>query len=112
MYRLGQYFRSRYGNFIGPKYSPDQIYVQSTDFDRTIMSAQMALAGLYPPTDEEKWSNEILWQPIPVHTIPMSIDNVLSFGNGFPELTAAIEKYMTESPEVQRIYTEYADLAY
>lgn len=74
------------------------------------MSAQVALAGLYPPSDEEKWNDQLLWQPIPVHSIPMSIDHVLSFGSGFPKLTAAIDKYMTESPEVQRIYTEHADL--
>lgn len=36
------------------------------DFDRTLASAQANLAGLFPPThDDEKWHNDLLWQPIP-----------------------------------------------
>lgn len=53
-----------------------QIYVQSTDCDHTLMSAQASLAGLYPPTQGQIWNPRILWQPIPVHTVPLSHDNV------------------------------------
>lgn len=38
----------------------------------------------------------------------MRVDHVLSYGKGFPKLEVALEKYMRESPEVQRIYSEYA----
>lgn len=65
-YELGQYFRRRYGKILDVKYSWNNVYVQSTDFDRAIMSAQANLAGLFPPThDDEKWHDDILWQPIP-----------------------------------------------
>lgn len=65
-FKLGQYFRRRYGKILGVKYSPNNVYVQSTDYDRTLMSAQANLAGLFPPThDDEKWHDEIQWQPIP-----------------------------------------------
>lgn len=74
------------------------------------MSAQACLAGLYPPTDEEKWNDEIMWQPIPVHTIPLRIDRNLSLGKYFPEYDAAIQSFMKQCPEVQRIYTEYESL--
>lgn len=42
------------------------MYIQSTDVDRAIMSAEVLSAGLFEPTEEEKWNDEILWQPIPV----------------------------------------------
>lgn len=110
LYRFGQYLRRRYDKLIGKKYSPNKIYIQSTDFDRTIMSAQTALAGLYPPNEDEKWHNEILWQPIPVHTIPWNMDHVLTTGRHCPKFEDALQKYRKESPEVQRIYTEHSDL--
>lgn len=109
IYELGQYLRRRYHNLIGSKYSPNKVYIQSTDFDRTIMSAQVALAGLFPPNEDEKWNDELLWQPIPVHTIPMSIDHVLTFPNHFPKFSAVRERHLKESPEIKRILTEYED---
>lgn len=53
-----------------------QIYVRSTDLDRTLMTAQAVLAGLYPPSGEQEWNPDIKWQPIPVHTIDPSKDVV------------------------------------
>lgn len=38
------------------------------------MSAEAVLAGLFPPTNDQLWSNEIMWQPIPIHTKPVAID--------------------------------------
>lgn len=109
-YKLGQYFRRRYGKLIGPKYSANKVYVQSTDFDRTIMSAQANLAGLFPPTDEEKWNNEISWQPIPVHTVPWKLDHVLGGGRPCPKHEAAREKYLKEDPEIQKLFIEHAGI--
>ncbi|KAJ6648315.1 Testicular acid phosphatase like [Pseudolycoriella hygida] len=109
-FELGKYFRRRYGKLISSKYSRNEVYIQSTDFDRTIMSAQVNLAGLFPPNDEEKWSNEILWQPIPVHTIPCELDHVLLAGRPCPKYEAARAKVMKESPEIQSIYSEHANL--
>ena len=66
-----------------------QIYVRSTDVDRTLMSAQAMLAGLYhPPQGDQMWRNDLPWMPIPVHTEPTSQDYVSSFGfNGSVEKT-------------------------
>uniref|UniRef100_A0A803Y6K3 acid phosphatase n=1 Tax=Meleagris gallopavo TaxID=9103 RepID=A0A803Y6K3_MELGA len=76
-YELGQYMRRRYSYFLSVVYKRSEIYVQSTDCDQTLMSAQATLAGLYPPTQEHIWNPRILWQPIPVHTVPLSHDNLL-----------------------------------
>lgn len=53
-----------------------QVYVRSTDFDRTLMSAEANLAGLFPPSGIQRFHPNISWQPIPVHTVPIAEDRV------------------------------------
>lgn len=75
-YELGKYIRNRYKDFLSPTYSPDEVYIRSTDVDRTLMSAESNLAGLYPPVESQEWNHELKWQPIPIHTIPENEDEV------------------------------------
>uniref|UniRef100_A0A8D2MQM4 Lysosomal acid phosphatase n=1 Tax=Zonotrichia albicollis TaxID=44394 RepID=A0A8D2MQM4_ZONAL len=56
-----------------------QIFIRSTDCDRTLMSAEANLAGLYPPGGQEMFNPNISWQPIPVHTVPESDERLLKF---------------------------------
>jgi len=53
-----------------------QVHVRSDDFDRTLMSAYCNLAGLFPAQGSELWNDKLLWQPIPVHTVPKDTDYV------------------------------------
>ncbi|XP_048373704.1 testicular acid phosphatase [Sphaerodactylus townsendi] len=69
---LGRFLRGKYAGFLSPSYKPQEIYVRSTDYDRTIMSAQANLMGLYPSTDPE-----IGWKPVPIHTVPVKYDKLL-----------------------------------
>lgn len=46
-YKLGQYFRRRYGKILGEKYTPNCIYVQSTDVDRTYVFSTNILTVIY-----------------------------------------------------------------
>ncbi|XP_007444284.1 prostatic acid phosphatase-like, partial [Python bivittatus] len=80
-YELGKYLKARYKNFLSPSYKQKEIYVRSTDYDRTIMSAQANLAGLFPPSASEAWNRDIHWQPIPVHTVPLSEEKLLMYPN-------------------------------
>lgn len=106
---MGQYFRRRYNDLLGDRYSFKKVYVQSSDFDRTLMSAQANLAGLFAPNDGEKWHDEILWQPIPVHTMPRKLDNIIAIENDVT-FKDHLSKHCQENREVKRIFTEHADL--
>ncbi|KFV48278.1 Lysosomal acid phosphatase, partial [Tyto alba] len=56
-----------------------QVFIRSTDCDRTLMSAEANLAGLYPPEGQQIFNPNISWQPIPVHTVPESEERLLKF---------------------------------
>lgn len=75
---LGKWLRKRYENFLPDAYSENDIIVQSTDVDRTLMSAEANMAGLYPPQNKQLWDKDLKWQPIPIHTIPEIEDCVLA----------------------------------
>ncbi|KAM4720804.1 lysosomal acid phosphatase [Rhinophrynus dorsalis] len=76
---LGQELHVRYKGFLNESYNRHEIYVRSTDVDRTLMSAEANLAGLYPPAGAQVFNPNITWQPIPVHTVPDSQDQLLKF---------------------------------
>lgn len=109
LYKLGQFFRKRYETLLGHKYSSDKVYIRSTDLDRTLMSAQANLAGLFVPTKEERFYKKLPWQPVPVHTVPIDFDSALFGAKHCPKYDHDFQTYVKESKEVQRIYTEYAD---
>uniref|UniRef100_A0A7N8YMN2 Lysosomal acid phosphatase n=1 Tax=Mastacembelus armatus TaxID=205130 RepID=A0A7N8YMN2_9TELE len=71
-HELGQFLRKRYKGFLNESYDRHEITVRSTDYDRTLMSAEANLAGLYPPSGQQVFRPELKWQPIPVHTVPQS----------------------------------------
>uniref|UniRef100_A0A915LZQ6 Acid phosphatase n=1 Tax=Meloidogyne javanica TaxID=6303 RepID=A0A915LZQ6_MELJA len=84
-YSLGHLLRKRYildNKFISERYTPREIYIRSTDVNRTLASAQANLAGMFPmgvpgidiPDLPKKWPSR--WTPIPIHTVPIYTDNV------------------------------------
>ncbi|KAM4601794.1 lysosomal acid phosphatase isoform 2-T2 [Polymixia lowei] len=78
-FELGQFFRKRYHGFLNETYDRHEISVRSTDYDRTLMSAEANLAGLYPPSGRQSFKPDLEWQPIPVHTVPQDQERLLSF---------------------------------
>ncbi|XP_066251829.1 prostatic acid phosphatase-like isoform X2 [Euwallacea similis] len=108
-YELGQWFRERYDGFLPKKYHHDYIYVQSTDVDRTLQSAASNLAGLFPPEDEQVWNRNLLWQPVPIHTVPQSNDAVLA--TSVPcDKHSSLRNELMNSEEFQKINEELAPL--
>ena len=99
-FELGKYLRKRYNGFLSEKYNENDIYVRSSDVDRTLMSAMSNLAGLYPPHGNQIWNQELLWQPIPVHTLPLDKDNIISSHAKCPRLEQLTDE-ISELPEIQ-----------
>lgn len=77
-YNLGLQLAERYKDFLPQKYHLEDVLVQSSYADRCIMSAQLVLAGLFPPIKDQIWNTNLMWQPIPVHSIPRFIDNKIA----------------------------------
>ncbi|KFD54604.1 hypothetical protein M513_04549 [Trichuris suis] len=75
-YKLGEYLRKRYSDFLPAAYNAKTVHVRSTDYNRTIMSALANLAGLFPLQSHHRWSANVSWQPVPVHSVPGVDDDV------------------------------------
>uniref|UniRef100_A0A1I8NCK5 acid phosphatase n=1 Tax=Musca domestica TaxID=7370 RepID=A0A1I8NCK5_MUSDO len=108
-YHLGQWLRKRYSSLLSKTYNKDEIYIRSTDVDRTLMSALSNLAGLYEPVAKDVWNPDIHWQPIPVHTTPEKLDSVLAGKAGCPAYEYAYSALL-DSPEFQKLNDQYAYL--
>ncbi|XP_056601050.1 lysosomal acid phosphatase [Triplophysa dalaica] len=78
-FALGQFLRKRYTGFLSEDYERHEIFIRSTDIDRTLMSAEANLAGLFPPNGSKAFNPDLKWQPIPVHTVPEDQERLLSF---------------------------------
>lgn len=72
--------------------------VRSTDMDRTLMSALADMAGFYEPIKTDVWNPNISWQPIPIHTVPEKLDEVLAAKKSCPVYDYELKK-LYKSPE-------------
>ncbi|XP_017874714.1 PREDICTED: prostatic acid phosphatase [Drosophila arizonae] len=110
-YQLGKWLRSRYSSLLDTKFDNEQIFVQSTDVDRTLMSAESNLAGLYEPVGDDVWNAQIKWQPIPVHTIPEKEDAMLAAKAPCPAFDYYLETFKN-SDQFQSLLARYKKLFY
>ncbi|XP_069068014.1 testicular acid phosphatase homolog isoform X2 [Pleurodeles waltl] len=108
-YELGQYLKKRYQGFLSATYNRDEIYVCSTDLDRTLMSAETNLAGMYPPTGKQIWNPNLLWQPIPVHSVSWSEEQFLHFTLGNCPRFEELLKETVKSTQFQTLIKPYQD---
>ncbi|KAG8281696.1 hypothetical protein J6590_054586 [Homalodisca vitripennis] len=73
-HRLGAKIRALYNEFLTKDYNENDIKAYSTLTDRTFMTAELFLAGLYPPQEYQLWDEKFPCQPIPVY--PSTLDNI------------------------------------
>ncbi|XP_046492662.1 venom acid phosphatase Acph-1-like [Neodiprion pinetum] len=73
-YQMGMVLKDRYKDLLGPTYVHSDVYALSSNFDRTKMSLQLVLAALFPPSANQVWNPDLPWMPIPIHSVPQSID--------------------------------------
>lgn len=73
------------------------------------MSVMANLAGLFPPKDSSVWNPRLLWQPIPVHTVPLSEDKLLYLPFKHCPRFEELEKETLTSEEFQNKLLPYKD---
>lgn len=104
-FQLGEKFRERYVkefHLLPEHYSSETMYVRSSDIDRTLMSAECVLMGLYPigtgPTIDGKSALPSLYQPIPIHTKPRNEDSLLVMDFN-TKLAPTLDQYVHNTAE-------------
>lgn len=99
-YNLGVALRQRYvekEHLLPRQYQAGTLYVRSTDVDRTLMSAESLLMGLYPAKTNS--SLPFAMQPIPVHTAPQDVDTIIDQKIDKKALASALQKYVYDTTE-------------
>nr|CAD7415497.1 unnamed protein product [Timema poppensis] len=99
-YALGQHLRRIYSDLLPEVYSYKDLYVKSEDDDRCVMSAECSLFALYPPLYNTSSGKNIVFQPIPIHTVPASQDPVSAehlMWDNHPFKSYARDPYRTNS---------------
>ncbi|KAI6232641.1 Acid phosphatase [Aphelenchoides fujianensis] len=107
---LGRKLRQRYAHFISPHYDSREVYVRSSDVNRTIMSAMANMVGFYgegqdgvdyPPVDG--WPRGFV--PVPIHAVPEEFDYMRGMLKNCKRFQRILD--MTEeTPEFQRLEAE------
>lgn len=110
--RLGSLIYKKYVQemkFLKGTYKADEIYIRSTDFNRTIVSAMSNFAGLYydRPAAElnrdfpgEGWPNKFV--SVPIHTVNRFTDHMGDPNTVCPR-QKELEKLAIQTAEVQKI---------
>lgn len=109
--QLGQLLRKRYQGFLSPVFKQDEVYIRSTDVNRTLVSALSNMAGMFQGTpgnlnvlngipSDPAWPKH--WLPVPIHTLPRDQD-VCNMG------CQAADDYYKYHVQKQSNYTYYVN---
>ena len=110
-FKLGREFHKRYilnTKLLPESYDKETIYVRSSNVDRTLMSAQCVLMGLYPPGTGPMLSNSNIpalpdaYQVIPVHTVSIEDDDLLVPNHTPQQFNKIKKKYVTNRSDWQK----------
>jgi acid phosphatase len=93
-FHLGKKLRQYYveeAKLLPKQFDNATIFIRSTDFDRTIMSAQALLTGLYPIGVGPMKNG---YQPIPIHTHSQDSDPLIKNDTHAPKFDELLAKYV------------------
>ena len=99
---MGGFLRERYNDLLPNEYHRKDLYVRSTDRDRTLLSAVSNLGSFYN-------ISQTGYMPIPIHTLPTESDNLLRYPNMNCKKYADISKELHGSPLMVKLNEEYKD---
>ncbi|CAF3640980.1 unnamed protein product [Rotaria socialis] len=113
---LGQYFRERYSTLLNSTYVASEIFVRSSDYDRTLMSAYLTLLGLYPASNINISIDSLVsintWPenlPLAAHSCSYSTKLNGHCVSDCAQYTALV-KQMKKSERIQNINSQFRDL--
>jgi len=99
-YQLGKALRDKYVyqyHLLPENYSSNTMYVRSTATNRTLMSAEAFLSGLYPLKMRPKLP--IPFQVIPIFSVPQQQDILLRPDHDEQKFNHLVNKYLFTTPE-------------
>ncbi|XP_015524424.2 uncharacterized protein [Neodiprion pinetum] len=97
-HQLGLFLRERYGSFLGDVYLKDKFVFHSSNTHRAILTTQLVAAGLFPPTEVERWHPTLDWQPIPVYSDPVTSSFLYMYSKQCP-LFITLRRELEETDE-------------
>nr|CAD7432325.1 unnamed protein product [Timema monikensis] len=109
MFKLGKLFKKRYLDFLSRLYSPKEMHMESSADESCLMSAELVLAGLYPPRGHQVWDPELDWQPIPVHSTPILQDKLIVMKKPCPRYEQELKQAYL-SPDIVQVNLDNAEL--
>jgi acid phosphatase len=122
-YQLGLQFHKNYvdSKLLSANYSSGEVYIRSTDVDRTLMSAESVLMGLYPLGTGPKLPDGQMalpsgYQPLPIHTVSSTEDPLVINYNASSYITL-LNKYVfsrddwkQKTAQLQPQFARWSDL--
>lgn len=117
-YKMGMEFRKKYveqAHLLPEHYEQGSMYVRSTDYERTLMSAESLLMGLYPlgtgpnTTGSSSPALPNAFQPIPIFSAPSKYDEVIIQQVNPAERARLMEQYVYSTKEWQQKNAELQD---
>ncbi|XP_031828047.1 venom acid phosphatase Acph-1 [Nomia melanderi] len=94
MYNLGVHLRDVYDGFLGENFTSRVMKVRTAEYPLSIMSAQLVNAGLWPPSERDRWNDDLNWQPIPSDYVTAEEDTLL-LGQRCPSFRADMKEVLT-----------------
>ncbi|XP_030767717.1 venom acid phosphatase Acph-1-like [Sitophilus oryzae] len=106
-FKMGGELRKRFDDFLNSTWNINYLDVRSTNVNRTKMSAELMLAGLYPARGSQIWSN-LFWLPIPYNYY--SSDKLLEGQSVCSNFKTLYNEVMDSDWMTEYLETRYEDL--